>query len=364
MTVYYALFLSLALSAIGSFDKRAELGKELLIVSLVAVTGVLSLRYGVGNDYFSYERIFNQLNEWRMLRPFIYRVGQATPVESGYALLILVTKLFSDSYLFFVFVFAVVSIVSKYVVFKRLSPYLALSFLIYFVDEWFWKDLSGARTSLAAVFVLWSALFIYERQPWKFLLTAYCGILFHSAALVILPFYFLSRLLSRRPLMILGLGISVLIASSGGVGVRVVRVLNQLGVDDSSRLVGYIGSNYMGSGEFLRGTNVMHLIMSSLFIGFYPRLRREWKYNRVLVPMYVYGTIVMFLFFDYGIVWGRVRELVAVSASVVVIPSFLLAFPKRERFIPLFGVFGYAVLWLYLMTADRVPYRSILTAFL
>ncbi|WP_396586890.1 EpsG family protein [Bermanella sp. R86510] len=359
MLIYSFTFLSLITVSLFNLDSKIKFNQLLIFFVLFFVLMMLGLRLGVGADYYSYERIFLAIGDTSKYGFFIYSLSESTPVETGFALLMSFAKTLTDSYEVFVFIFALISVIPKYYIFKRLSPFIAVSFLIYFSDEWFWKDLSGARASFSAALLLLSVLFVKERQPFRFVLTIMFATWFHSFSIIALPLYWVIYFNSTW-FMSLFLLFSTLISLRGGVGLYLPEIATSLGFDENTRLIKYANSEYVGGGSFFRGTNFIHVFVCGLMLFFYKRLCNKWRFNDVLIPMYVYGSAAMFLFVDYGIVWGRFREMICVPAAAAAIPSFILLFRSNQRIVPYGVILAYCCLWFYLMLQSRAPYNSLL----
>lgn len=357
MAVYFGLFFATLFNSFFSLTRSFPV-KPIAALIFLLIFFIVAFRYA-SVDYFGYLGIYEGVTDFSRLGWFIYSVNEMTPVESGFALLILLEKIFVGHFFFFLFVFAALSMAVKYYALSKLSPYVLLSVLIYLSDEYFWKDLGQIRNAMASGILLVSILFAHKREPVKFFITLFIASLFHSAAIVGIVIYFL-RHLAKPALMAIALILSIGVAIAGGVGLLIPEVASVLGFDSASRLVKYANSKYVGEGSFLRGTNLLHVAISLLFIYFYKPLVRKWSYNQLLVPMYVYGTVLMFLFVDYGIIWGRIREMLCIPAFVVVAPSFILLFKGNQRLIPYFIIVAYCVMFFYLKIQDRAPYQSVL----
>ncbi|MCL7945108.1 EpsG family protein [Marinobacter sp. ATCH36] len=329
--------------------------------TLLCLTALLGLRFGVGSDYYSYKEIFYSTDTLSDFNWFIYKAGENTPIESGYAALAFLVRELTDSYAVFVFLWAVLSVSLKIYVFSKTSPIFILSFLIYFAEEWFWKDHSGARSGMAATFVLLSMLYIQKGSFRKFCLCIFAGVLFHVSAAIALPFY-LIRYFPNIKIMPVVLVVAIAVSLTGGVGLMIVELAGLAGVPDSSRLIKYALREDVGGIRILGGTYILHILLSCIFLFFYRPLTSAWPLNKSLIPLYVYGTALFFLVLDYGIVAGRIRELLTVPAITILLPSFIPALKQKEQVVGVFAVFGYAILWFYLKTRERVSYSSILTA--
>lgn len=363
MMPYVAVLLLLMAAYLVSRSRHFIAPNLLVCYALLCMTAMLGLRYGVGADYFSYKDIFYNIDTLSDFNGLIYQVDEGTPIESGYAALAYLVRELTGSYTVFVFMWAVLSVSLKLYVFSKTSPILILSFLIYFADEWFWKDLSGARSGMAATFVLLSITFIQQGSFRKFLLSILAGTLFHGLAAIALPL-FLIRWLPNLKIMPIALVVAIVGSLAGGIGLLVAELVSSAGVPETSRLVKYAMREDLRGIRVFGGTYILHLMLSLVFLSFYRPLIRAWPLNEYLIPVYVYGTALFFLVLDFGIVAGRTREMLTVPAITILIPSIIPAMRGKDQVFGLLAVFGYALLWFYLKTwgEDRPPYTSILTA--
>jgi len=240
-----------------------------------------------------------------------------------------------------------------------MSPYIVLSVLVYLSDEYFWKDLGQIRNAMSSGIVLWSVFYAHKKKFFKFTALILLASLFHAAASVGIVLYFLPYL-AKRKVMLCGLLFSIFIAGTGGLGESLVNLALLFDLDSGSRIVKYASRENISGISFLGGTFLVHSSLSLLMIYFYPRLVRKWEYNKILIPSYVFGSILFFLFLDYGIIAGRVREMLCVPTQVIILPSFLLLFNERERLIPWGLIVCYCYIWFYSITRLEKSYESIL----
>lgn len=68
--------------------------------------------------------------------------------------------------------------------------------------------------------------------------------------------------------------------------------------------------------------------------------------------------MLMFLFIDFEIIWGRTRDMFVTPLLAVILPSFLLIY--KNKFLTLLPILFYTVLWFYLMIPHRNDYQTIL----
>lgn len=357
MIIYISLFVVAMYKGFFSIYTRYTI-RPISLLFFLLVFLVVALRYA-SVDYFNYLSIYERIIDFNQLGLFIYPINEQTPIESGFALLVLLEKEWINNFYFFIFLFSAISLGVKYYAFNKLSPYVLITILLYLSDEYFWKDLGQMRNAMASGILLLSVFFAYERNVGKFLITVLIAGLFHSFAFVGVVIYWM-RLIASPAQMWLAISTSTIVAVLGGIGLLLPVVAIRLGVAETSRIIAYVDTKYAEGFSVFGGTFITQLCVSALLVFFYKRLVEKWAYNSVLIPMYVYGTALMFMFIDYGIIAGRVREMLCVPALVVTLPSFLLLFRPEQRFVPYMGILLYCGVWFYAMVRDMDAYQSIL----
>ncbi len=356
--IYISLFFSTLLASFASLSKEFPSKKAYLFLCIF-IFFVVALRYA-STDYFGYLRIYEGVGDFSRLGFFIYDLNASTPVETGFALLIMLEKFIFGHYFIFVAVFSFLSLLIKFSAFKKLSPYLVLSLLLYLSDEYFWKDLGQIRNAMASGIVLWAFYHAYYRRFWHFLVLVFAAILFHSAAIVALPFYFARWFKSSFFLTGALFFTVVFVALFGGFGQLIPELAIQLGFSENSRIVKYASSQYVDGTSAFGGTFSLQLLICTLLSLFYKKLSEKWVYNGFLIPVYIYSSCLFFLFIDYGIIGGRIREMLALPVACVVIPSFVLLFRGYSKILPYSAIVAYSLIWFFMMMRDRAPYQSIL----
>lgn len=115
---YFALYFITFLCSIFSFFIS-------FILFLIVI--IVGFRY----DYFSYKEIFDVVSDFEELTVYGYPVNWAGNIEPGFALSILFFKSLNLNFYVFIFIFSFVSICIKFVAFKKMSPYIFITLLIY-----------------------------------------------------------------------------------------------------------------------------------------------------------------------------------------------------------------------------------------
>jgi transmembrane protein EpsG len=321
---------------------------------------IVALRYKSAPDYFSYWNLYDKVVNTAYLGLFTYKIYPAGGgIESGFALLAFIEKKIYGHYFVFVAIFSFISLYVKYRAIKQLSPFIILSALLY-ASLYIFGDIGEIRQRMASGIVLYSVIFAYKRQPLKFLITIFIAITMHNSALIGMAIYFIPYI-SRPVILWALLLLSVSIAVNGGIGIPLLTSIGKIiGVDESSRLISYTTSRYLDGYKLFGGTFSLQLLLSVLMLCFYKQLVTKWSYNKILIPMYVYGSVFMFSFIDYGIIGGRIATLFCSYSSLIIIPSFLFLFKRKDRLVPFFIMVGYCCIWFTAIMRKQSPYESIL----
>lgn len=199
MMIHLFFSLVILVSAL-SIKHRAFFYLALLMLFLFA-----ALRYGYGNDYFSYSRCFLEIHamgsspfpgEWlftvlNRILPHYFWLIACTSLAFIYAIGRFLQKNVPDQYLWFSFFLLLI------------NPYLFL------------MHLSAIRQCMALVCFLFAVSFAHKRRPLSYVLLCASACGFHNSAVVLFPIYFWAneRQVSRRTILALAAGTAVLLCS-------------------------------------------------------------------------------------------------------------------------------------------------------
>lgn len=174
---------------IMSYLARVENHRSLLAWAFILMALVLGLRYGYGNDFFSYKYMFE--NGYPVS-------GFTDDVEPGWFLLNKLFKPFGFSA--FVFFLTCVEHLMLYDLIRRYVPskYYWLAVFIYvFNPDYMLIGLSMMRQFLVQLIGLYAVGFAVKKQIVPFLALILLGFFIHKVAILLLPLYFLPYI---RPL--------------------------------------------------------------------------------------------------------------------------------------------------------------------
>lgn len=168
----------------------------LFLFILCPIIIVYSVRYGIGTDYFSYEKIYNAIHnasfsEYMSLHK--RNIGEYY-VEPGY---FIINKISPN---FIVVNFFSILIISVMIYFGTLkmgvAQNIALVILIFYCLLFFYS-MNGVRFSIALSIAYYGFNYLLKREPIKWIITIYIASLFHKTLIVFVVFIFLMNSKSK-----------------------------------------------------------------------------------------------------------------------------------------------------------------------
>lgn len=184
MFVYIGvLFLVFAFVTL-SLDKRikSDVGIAFLLISVLAVFA--GIRESTGNDYDAYLLHFNKATTiWD------YQKVQWN-FEPGYEYLVSICKTLVPSFHFFLFVFALLTLLLAYRLFRKNSPLPLLSFLLFFSYTYFMQIMGQIRQPFAIVLLfLFLPLLTKGKKGVLLFMLVTCAIAyyFHKSLFIMIP---------------------------------------------------------------------------------------------------------------------------------------------------------------------------------
>ncbi len=327
MFIYIALFLISTVLGIILTGKNPTKAKK--IIYLTIAFGLMYLitvfRYGMGNDYFSYMRITEQLRGTGFLEAFT--LGH----EPLYVLLI---KLFLGLNLSNEIIYAILAVLILFPVafsIYRHSDNVWISVSVYLCLTFFYTQLSFIRQSLAVSVLILAYGFMKKRKVVPVLILAVIATLFHFTAAVFIPLYLLSLIKPTKKYLIIyssvSVGVLVTCLIMKAVGANPLNLVAKLVTAVTGRdYTSYISTNWfeMGFGPqyLIMPLAVLALVMISYFLG--------WK-EKEEAPMLLQLTLMnasIWSFITYAYIIERFSMFIFIF-SVFTIPSVLTYYADK-----------------------------------
>lgn len=192
--------------------------KLFIMISCSILLIFASVRYGYGNDYFSYFQSFQNIhnncsNEFRNQIIF-YQLNRIIP--NFYILIIIASILTIIPVYRLILRWVDVEVMGIAVFVYCINPYLYL------------MSLSSIRQALATSFFIFAVFFSYRRKPIAYVGSIIVASLFHASAIILLPFYFIAneRKFRKRYMYVIILVVLILLFGGNTLNKTIELVLD------------------------------------------------------------------------------------------------------------------------------------------
>lgn len=174
--VHVIFFFSTLLSALSS-----RYGKQILLFTFFILFIFAAIRYGYGNDYFSYKEIYNLINANNDVytEPLYNQINKLCP-----------------SFEYVVVISSICSILPAYYLISRYvcKTYQWLSVFIFVFNPYiFLMGLSAIRQTMALSLFIIAINFSKNKRILPYIVCIILAVLIHESAIILLPFYFLAN---------------------------------------------------------------------------------------------------------------------------------------------------------------------------
>lgn len=278
-------------------------GKKLFRLSFLFITLFALLRYDYGNDYSSYLKWFEYIQN-----------GRASPYKNEIGFTILNQLIPS-----FQLLIAVTSAFFLCVIYKMIDRntdgfYKSLAFLIFIVNPYlFLMNLSAIRQSIALSLFIISLKYARERKLFRYIVMIAFATLFHTTAILLIPVYFIinDKPVNRKQVALIVLALLVLMLESS-----IVEKITEYGLNffDNPNYSSYIQEETSNS---LRAT----LLTGVYFIYVAFNIRHLRGYQLVCGKLYLVGLVFGMLAFHYAM-FTRVQMYFDIF-SIIAIPAII-----------------------------------------
>lgn len=329
MAVYLALFALAILLAVPLVMKNPTPVKKTVYLGIMFVLMLLVsvFRYGIGRDYFSYIRIFRQIDSVSFGE--IFTLG----FEPLFALLTKLITFVTDDPQVMYGIYAVLILAPVAWAIRKYSDNVWLSVVVYLCLTLFYNSLSFIRQSMAASLILLAYGFMKERKIVPVLIFAVCAALLHYTAAAFLPLYLLTLIRPTKKNLIIYGSVSVsalavcLIMKAAGA-----NPLNLL-AEAAEAITGRNYSSYIGEMYFQQGFGPEYLIMpfgllAIVMIAYFSGWKEKPESTLLLSLTLVNGSIWSFSVFAFIV---ERFSLFVLIFSVFTIPSITEYFAEKAR---------------------------------
>lgn len=338
-------------------DSSGRVSKAVAAAFIVLISSVfIGFRVDVGTDYAGYFRRYNEMLNGRNLSNIF---------EPGFVALMQISMEVGVGFHGLMFLSALLTISCFYIAIFRFSSSMLFSTSVLFGLGIFGVATNQIRQAIAVGIVLVGMPFIWNRELAKWSLAVAMASLFHVTAVIVLPFYWLSRMKAPR-LVLLGLLIFAILLF---LAIQVREVLYRP-IDFFAGPVGlghYVDRIWQDAPRLNTGLRIFSYIAICIILLFFSRVffHSNNMRLRVLTNMFYIGLIMSI---GLSTFWALPRlSLYFMSASILLMPS--LGGAVERGFGKNAVVFGLFVFWTALYfyqiifaPGDLLPYQSIFWA--
>lgn len=339
MFIYWAIFFILTCFAFYMIvlKKNVPVNTLVFYASIIILVTFAGLRYDVGMDDSNYEEFYLYVKSMPL---FSFHLGDDLLIEPGYLLLNKIAVLFSSTVTGIFLLTALVAVGLNIYAYKRLSPFFALSVLLYFCHSFLYREMNQVREGVACAICI-NLIPLLAQKKWAPLtIGILIAALFHAVALVFFLTYITPFLKFKSSTLLIILGIVVLVGTVLPLGNITALAFSSLASSNSilSKASVYINSEYnVKLGVLTNPTTLKQLVFFVALTLGRKKLKQQVPFFDVMLMIYFISVCWLVLFNDFGIMAGRVATIFS-TVEVVLVPCLLLLFTHTSRTV-VFGVF-------------------------
>ena len=263
--------------------------RSMLIFMYVLFVFQVGLRWQTGTDWETYLLHFEEI---KSISDVYFTV---TGFEKGYSFLILMVKFVWSSYTGFLVVHALLYYVLVFSAFKKLSPYIFISLLVFYATT---MGVMGSNRQLIALAIsLFALRYVVDKNALKFFLLVGLAFMFHSSAVLFIVYYFLNRDI-KKTILFATLIIAFIIGKTSIPFLVFSFVGENIGGMGASKAFYY--ADIFKDELANKNLSILGLIKRVLFLGIfmynYKLLTAKLPYYKLIFNGYFVGLIIYFLF--------------------------------------------------------------------
>lgn len=325
--IYYILIAILLIFAlIAQIPLKKEHQSLFKFISIISIAFVGSFRYKVGYDWFSYENLYNGI--------YSFSDVIESREEKFFTLFLYLTKIISDNFSFFIFIFFITTFLIKLIVIRKFSSDLYVSLFIYITTVFLIYDLNGIRQGMAMSITFLSTIFIYKRNILIFLVLIFIATLFHTSAIVFLPFYWLSTIKIKNKKKLI---ISMLFLIFLSIPFKDFILSNPLfqyifSIESLTHYSTYVDetSEIYKSIPILSIATFQRIIIWTFFIYNIDKIKCDEKLKIILLNAYTL-SILLFVFFSFSADFSARLSYYYKIFEIIIIPIIVTSQKNRSN---------------------------------
>ncbi|MBR4458421.1 MAG: EpsG family protein [Clostridia bacterium] len=186
--IEFAYLLIIAFIFSNAKIRRKQREKLFLILSFIMLASVSACRFewGARSDFYrNYNHAYAMLSvPWSQV--FVFSEELLHPILRK-----IIVEVFRDPQAYF-FISSFFIVGCYLVITKRYSPDIYMGVILFFCIGGYFSSHNITRQYVAIMITLLAWKYVIERKPWKYFLTILLAMGFHTAAVIVLPLYYLA----------------------------------------------------------------------------------------------------------------------------------------------------------------------------
>lgn len=315
------------------FNKKALFWVFAIFLALMAF-----LRYGTGLDYFSYEFLFNRLQD-SPIDEFKYGADHQ---EVGFRIFGSFLKSLGVSYQFYLII---ISSITLFFIFKLCSRYSknpTLSLLIYFSFYYLTWTFTGVRQGLVIAVGLYFLLRSIEKNSIKSLVVIVALLsLIHSSAVMLLVLYFASKINFKKntliALSVLGVVFSVLPLGA---------IINKFPwIPFYNRIIPYLDLDLALNTPDFQGFGRILFLLIAFYC--YNAYAKQDDMSKKVINMYIV-SLILYFFLQFSELTAARLSIYGKFLDIIILANILYLYKRFiNKLYYVYGIFALCALYLF-----------------
>ena len=249
----------------------------------------VGFRWQTGTDWEPY---YEHFIEMRSVSDVYYTL---TGFEKGYSFFVLIVKNLWNSYTAFLVVHALLYYFLIFSAFKKFSPYVFISLLVFYATS---IGVMGSNRQLIALGIcLFSLRYVFNKNAIAFLILVGLAFMFHTSAILFSIYYFLNRDINKYLIFAI-LILSFIIGKTNLPILAFTFVGENVGGTAATKVLRY--QEIFDDETNLLTQSLLGLLKRIFFLGLfiynYKYLASKIGYYKIIFNGYIVGLVIYFLF--------------------------------------------------------------------
>ncbi|WP_143745086.1 EpsG family protein [Megasphaera cerevisiae] len=339
-----------------------------VIITLIFLCIVSGTRYQLGGtDYWVYENIFNRVPDLIHESFFSISDNLLAKYEIGYLFFNSIVKTVGFTFYGFTLINSIIFYTCMYTGLRKYVDNFSLLIIVFLYKMFFYDTFISMRQSISIAIFFVILKYIQERQAFKYFVGCIIAMLFHNAAIILFPIYFINRfsLTMKKTIFLNMVFLPTILISYLHLSVLnfLIPIAQYIPVDSTQTKV----ANYFMNMNDLMGINLLHtleyfLIMFLIVIN-YKKIISINKNSEFIIKLFLCLLPIFTLLREYDIL---TREKDFFTLTFAIILGYLCQInDKRQKILVQLGTiiicaYGFFRFILLFDDGGMMPYISCL----